>query len=338
MSRSATLRSLAAELNIHVSTVSRVLNGTEAEARAAASVEKINAIRELARLRNYEPDAHAVGLRTSKSKTITAFVPSISDIVGALIYEGVDDAARRLGYLPLISNTHDDFDRQMSHLASAIARKVDGLIFADAQPDRISILEEVRRVGLPHVLVHRHLGEEYCSVTCDDIKGGQLAAEHLIAQGHERFAVLAGLQYASTGVDRSAGFISCCAMHGIEIPKGRVLHSGFDIKSGRMVGEQVCSWRDLPTAVFATNDFLAIGLMGAMRDAGLQVGVDIAIVGYNDTPLAAELPIALSSVRSPMHSIGARGMELLYEAIQGREIHSEVLAPELMVRQSSLRL
>ena len=335
MSRGATLQSLATELKIHVSTVSRVLNGSDADAKSAASSDKIELIRALARMRNYQPNLHAVGLRTSKSKIINVFIPSISDIVGALIYEGVDDAARRLGYLPLISDTHDELERQDSHLASAIARKVDGMIFADAQPARVHLIKEVQRRGIPYLLVHRKLGPDVCSVTVDDFKGGELAAKHLVDQGHTKFAVLAGLPYASTGAGRAAGFVAHCASRGIEVPGNRILHSGFDLASGRVAGEFLCSSGDIPTAVFAADDFLAIGLMGAVRDKGLIAGDDIAIVGYNDTPVAAELSIPLSSVRSPMHQMGSRGMELLFEAMQGREIQSEILPPKLIIRQSS---
>src|SRR5690606_17909043 len=90
-----------------------------------------------------------------------------------------------------------------------------------------------------------------------------------------------------------------------------------------------------PSAVFAVNDFLAIGLMGAVRDRGLRAGHDVAIVGFNDTPLAAELPISLTTIRSPMHAMGYRSMELLLERIKGGRPESERLAPQLMVRAST---
>jgi LacI family transcriptional regulator len=90
-----------------------------------------------------------------------------------------------------------------------------------------------------------------------------------------------------------------------------------------------------PSAIFAVNDFAAIGALGAARDLGLLAGTDIAVVGFNDTPLAAELPIALTTVRSPMHKMGRRGLELLTRLMRGEEVASERLRPELMVRASS---
>ncbi|HYG41380.1 MAG TPA: substrate-binding domain-containing protein, partial [Bordetella sp.] len=114
-----------------------------------------------------------------------------------------------------------------------------------------------------------------------------------------------------------------------------ILHGPFDTRAGRLAGEKLFSQARKPTAVFAVNDFLAIGLMGAVRDCGLVPGHDVAIVGFNDTPLAAELPISLTTIRSPMHAMGYRGMELLLDRINGARPESERLAPQLMIRRST---
>lgn len=331
-----TLRSIAQELNIHISTVSRVLNGSEEDARSAASPDTIKRIKELARLRDYQPNLQATSLRTRKTHTITAFLPSISDIVGALIYEGIHEAARERGYVTFMSHTGDDLQHETEQLSNAIARKVDGLIFADARPDCRHLIEQVVKRGIPTVLVSRHLGEQFCSVTCDDVLGGRLAAEHLLSLGHTRLAVVAGFEYASTGADRARGFIDHCQAHGVDVPREWVFHSSFDSMAGRRIGEALFRQKDIPSAVFAVNDFLAIGVMGAARDAGLRIGHDIAIVGFNDTPLAANLPISLTSIYSPMHEMGYKGMEMLHRIMGGEKPASIHLTPRLLVRQSSM--
>jgi LacI family transcriptional regulator len=148
-------------------------------------------------------------------------------------------------------------------------------------------------------------------------------------------AVIAGEPYASTGIDRTAGFVGAYAEAGIEIPAARLVHSRFDAQGGRAAAERLLDGDDIPSAIFAVNDFAAIGAIGAVRDHGLRVGTDVAIVGFNDTPLAAELPVPLTTVRSPMHEMGRRGLDLLVRRIQGTEVESERLRPELMVRASS---
>jgi LacI family transcriptional regulator len=330
-----TLQSIANELKIHVSTVSRVLNGNESKAKGAASAETVKKIQALALKLNYQPNLQAIGLRTNKTKTITTFLPSISDIVGALIFEGIDEAAHELGYVTFMSHTGDNIDHQREQLTHALARKVDGLIFADARQECRDLIQNMKTRGVPTVLVSRHLGPEFCSITCDDVLGGQLAAEHLLSLGHKNMAILAGFEYASTGSDRADGFQKYCHEKGVHIPKNRIFHSRFDSVAGREIGEALFRQKDIPTAVFAVNDFLAIGVMGAARAAGLHIGRDVAIVGYNDTPLAANLPIGLTSIHSPMHEMGYQSMQMLYKIINGGQPQSVFLKPHLLVRDSS---
>jgi LacI family transcriptional regulator len=140
-------------------------------------------------------------------------------------------------------------------------------------------------------------------------------AEHLLALGHDRPAVIAGEPYASTGVDRTAGFVDRYAEAGLPLPHHRVLHSRFDVAGGRRAATELLGHAPRPTALFAVNDFAAIGALGALRDVGLAVGRDVALVGFNDVAVAAELPVPLTTVRSPMHEMGRRGMRLLIERL-----------------------
>lgn len=329
-----TLRSLAAQLDVHVSTVSRVLNGTEADARRAASSEMIERIRNLAQELNYRPNRQAIGLKTSQSRLIGVVVPRLTDLVLATIYEGIDAAAKDSKYLTFVGTTLDVPESQSEFCEMALDQSVEGLIIGDARTDHIAYLDDLARRNIPLVLVSRHAAA-HCSVTCDDVLGGRMAADHLVGLGHTKIALFAGEPYATTGLDRAAGFLQRCTELGIHIPPQWIINSGFDTRSGRKVGEEMFSGSDLPTAVFAVNDFLAIGLMGALRDCGIQVGQDVAVVGFNDTPLAAELPIGLTSIGSPMEQMGYRGIELLLEIIKGGQPESERLQPTLHVREST---
>lgn len=329
-----TLSSLARLLNVHVSTVSRVLNGSDEDAKSAAAPETVQRIRDLAKQLNYRPNPNAIGLRTQRTRTIGVLVPQLSDIVVAMIYEGIDAAAEHANYQTFVSNTQDIPARQRELGESALARRVDGIMFADARLDDPYFIDEIAKRGIPMVLVSRRLGQ-HCSVTCDDFEGGRLAADHLVGLGHRDIAVLAGQAHASTGVDRTAGFVARCEELGVDIDKAWRPTSPFNTEAGRSVGERLLAGSRKPTAFFAVNDFLAIGLMGALRDYGMTPGSDVAVVGYNDTPVAADLPISLTSVRSPMHQMGHRGAELLIEQMGGGRSESERLMPELVVRQSS---
>lgn len=329
----ATLRTVAQLAGVSASTVSRVLNtGTEG-ARRAASAQTTERIRYIARQLGYVPNPHAASLRTHRSDLIGVLVPRLTDIVLATIYEGIEQAAAAHGMHTFVANSQDQPDEQRARTEVLLSRHVDGLILGDARSDAL-FLDELTARDVPFVLVSRHAGD-YPSVTCDDVLGGRLAAEHLVALGHEHVAIIAGEPYASTGIDRTAGFTETYARAGMPISPEWIVHSSFDVIGGRVAAEQILAADTRPTAVFAVNDFAAIGALGAIRDAGLTVGRDVSVVGYNDVALAAELPIPLTTVRSPMHDMGERAVELLLRVLAGEAGDSQRLRPVLVPRAST---
>jgi LacI family transcriptional regulator len=329
----ATLRTVAESAGVDVSTVSRVLNGPPEAAQRAASREKADEIRRVAARLNYRPNPLAAGLRTQRSNLIGVLVPRLSDFVLATVYEGIEEAAAKHGMATFVMNSHDRLAEQRARVELALSRRVDGLIFGDAHLDG-TLIDEVADRQVPYVLVSRRAGR-HPAVTCDDYQGGRLVAEHFIELGHKRVGVIAGEAFASTGADRTAGFQDRYREAGIKVPAWRVVHSGFDAAGGRAAAERLLRHRTRPTAIFAVNDFAAIGALGALRDQGLWPGKDIAIAGFNDTPLAAELPIPLTSVRSPMHEMGVGAVELLLRVSAGQPHQSELMAPNLVVRAST---
>ncbi|WP_413734140.1 LacI family DNA-binding transcriptional regulator [Sodalis sp. RH21] len=333
--RPATLRSIAQQLDIHVSTVSRVLNGDIARAGRAASKETIDRIRALAASLDYRPNTHATTLKTQRSHEIAVLVPRLSDIVLATIYEGIDRAASDLGYTAFVANTLDRPERQRALAERALARNVDGLIISDAhctpEPDFIDVLAQRE---IPFVLVSRRKGH-FCSVTSDDMQGGRLAARHLYQQGHRRVAIIAGQAYTGNALERTRGFCQYYREQGIDIPASHIIHGPFDSETGFLIGGRLLALNPRPTAIFAVNDFLAIGLMGAMRDRGLAAGRDMAVVGYNDTPLAAHLQTPLTSISTCMEQQGYRAVEMLLRRINGETVEPFRFPPVLTVRASS---
>jgi len=334
--RTVTLKDLANELGIHPSTVSRILHSGSEVARGAASVATAERVRDLARKRGYSPDPQAAGLRTRRTHLLGVIVPRLSDLVLAIMYEGIEEASAELGYSTFVMNSRDDPEEQRRKTDTMLARRVDGLIIGDAHLDS-SLLRDLTARKVPFVLMNRRV-PGYPSATCDDVLGGQLVADHLWSKGHRNVAVIAGEPYASTAVDRTAGFVDRWQSLGGKIPQEAVVWSRFDTAGGRKAAETILTdGNPRPTAVFAVNDFAAIGAMGSLRSHGLTVGHDMAVVGFNDTSLASELPIPLSSVRSPMLDIGRTAVQLLQRVLDGKHVESIKLKPTLCVRESSAR-
>ncbi|WP_236653574.1 LacI family DNA-binding transcriptional regulator [Streptacidiphilus melanogenes] len=329
-----TLQDLARELGLHVSTVSRVLNGSTGAGARAAAPQTAQRIRELADRLGYRPDPYAASLRTRRSNLLGVLFPRLSEIVVATIYEGIEEEAAEHGLSVFVTNTRDDPDTQRQRIAMVLGRRVDGVVIGDAHLDGAALDHPMLR-GTPYVLVNRHAGAEHPAVTCDDLLGGRLAAERLLALGHRDVAVVAGESFASTGADRARGFADRYREAGLPLPAHRVRPCRFDTAGGREAATALLGGPGpRPTALFAVNDLAAIGAMGAARDLGLRLGEDLALVGYNDTPVAAELPVALTTVRSPMAEQGRVAVRELLRTISGGRAESRLLRPELVVRAS----
>jgi LacI family transcriptional regulator len=331
-----TLRDVARQAGVHVSTVSRVLRRGERNSDAVGQASDTEArIRRIADELGYRPDPYAASLRTQRTHTFGVLVPALTDLVLATIYDSIEQTANQRGYDTFVANSRDDLEQQRRRVDLLLDRRVDGLILGDARLDS-TFVDELAGRGVPFVLVSRRHGD-HPGVTCDDELGGRLAAEHLLGLGHRRVAVVAGEPYASTGQDRTRGFLEVCRQQGLQVPPTRVVHSRFDVAGGRAAAEQLLATRTPPTAIFAVNDFAAIGVMGAVRDHGLRVGQDVAVVGFNDVPIANELPIPLTTVRSPMRDMGALAVTMLIDRVAGQSIQPVRLPPVLLARASSNR-
>ncbi len=323
-----TLRDVAERAGVHVSTVSRVLSRRDGPTSPTAA-----RIHLIAAELGYRPDPYAASLRTRRTRSFGVLVPALTDLVLATVYDEIEQSANAHGYDTFVANTRDDVVQQRRRVDLLLDRRVDGLVLGDARLDD-TFVDELAARGVPFVLVSRRHGD-HLSVTCDDELGGRLAAEHLLGLGHRRVAVVAGEPYASTGHDRTAGFLAACRENGLDVPMSRVLHSRFDVAGGREAADRLLEQRDPPTAVFVVNDFAAVGVMGALRDRGLRPGHDVAVVGFNDVDIAAELPVPLTSLRSPLRTMGARAATTLIARVEGQPVTSVRLAPQLIVRASS---
>lgn len=325
-----TLASLAERLGVHVSTVSRALS-SHPEGVGEATVLRVRA---LAEELGYRRDEAARSLRTGQTRMIGVLVPNLTDVAHATIYDGIDQAAAQAGYNTVVSNTRDDVDLRRARLDLLLSRRVDGLIVADSRSDS-NLIPELERAKVPFVLVMRRLPGQV-SVTTDDVAGGQLVGAHLWELGHRRVGVVAGDPSASTGAERTRGFLDRFAEAGAPVPEEYVIASGFHTDGGYRAAAELLRRLEPPTAIFAVNDFTAIGVMGAVRDAGLRVGVDVAVAGYNDLDLARHLPVGLTSVSSPLTTMGELSTRTLLRLLAGESARSVRLPPTLRARGSTL--
>ena len=329
-----TLKNLAVRAGVHPSTISRVVNNDPLLRVSAETRARIEA---LLRETGYRPDAVARSLKLRQTDVLAMVIPDITNPLFAGIFLGIEDAASKRGYSVLLANTGQSPERERDQIDTFQARRVDGLVLASAVLRDPSVAW-LRQQGIAHVLVNRYSDRRDRFVGADDFGGAKTAMEHLLSLGHRRIAHLAGGRNISTAVERRRGYLAAFREAGIAPDRGLVVEAGYREETGRAAMERLLSLATPPTAVFAVNDMAAIGAQAAILERGLRIPGDIALVGYNDVPLASRLEPPLTTLRVPVKDFGRISAEMLIERIQtGRTTRRRViLQPELIVRGSTV--
>lgn len=326
-----TIVTVAREAGVHPSTASRALSD-EQRIRDGVAVVTRERVVDVAQRLGYRRSRAGASLRTGRAGVIGVLVPRITDIVVAMAYEGLDEEARAHGYVTLIGNTLDDPRTRQERILQLLDHGVDAIMFSDGHLD-----EEPRSTSYPVPVLPfmRSCGGQTGMAAVDDADGGAQAARHLLDQGHRQIAVVAGPATASTARDRVRGFVDELSRRGVGIDSGHIGKSTFDVAGGKAAANRLLSRVSAATAIFAVNDFTAIGVMAAARARGLSVPHDVSVIGFNDIPLAGELPIPLTTVRSPLRDAGAAAAQVAVAAIEGESTVPALLATQLIVRESS---
>jgi LacI family transcriptional regulator len=337
---SVSMKDVAALAGVSLGTVSNVLNSPDIVAeptrrRVELAIAKLGWI----------PNEPARQLRAGRSRSIGMIVMDIANPFYTDLVIGAENCVQERGYSVQVGNSSQEADRESAQLLVLMQQRVRGVLLAPIW----GIDERVRQLklrGIPVVLLDRAGNQsDFCSVSTDDVEGGRLAAQHLLDQGHTAIAVVGGPGDLQQVQDRRLGAELATSRHNGSARLLTVSTPHLDVESGVRTAEEIVLTppHERPTAVFAANDLLAIGLLQGFVTAGLRVPDDMAIVGYDDIAFAAAAAVPLSSVRQPRLAIGYRAAELLFDeikALDGEESHDHQqvrFTPELVVRRSSAK-
>ena len=331
----ATITDVAAQAGVHPSTVSRVLN---ANVDSTIRPETRQRVRVAAERLGYRASPLARSLRLQRTLTLGMLVPDITNPFFSSIIKGAEDAARDRGYTLILGNSEDEPEREATYLRVLRERQVDGLLIASSQMADETIAE-LREDGFPFVLLNRGARHtEDLVVVVDNHAAAVEVVDHLAALGHRRVGHIAGPQNTTTGVDRLEGYRAAVRMHGLaDEPALVVVAEAFSEAAGRRALATMLAGSARPTAVFAANDLIAIGMLQRLRQVGARVPQDLSIVGFNDIPLAGLLEPALTTVRVPQLEMGLAGTHLLIDRLEGRPIRDVrlTLPTTLVIRAST---
>ncbi|QDB78561.1 LacI family transcriptional regulator [Georgenia sp. 311] len=331
----ATLDEVAERAGVSRATASRVLSGDPRVSDRARE-----AVRTAASALSYVPRQAARSLATRRSDALAFVVAESGDkffadpfFAGVLRGAQVAAAERRRQLLFVVVANDDDRTRLEEYAAGG---HVDGAMFLsvhgnDPLPGR------VHRLGVPVVLAGRpanpRVGIPY--VTADNVTGGRLAAQALLARGSLRPATVCGPCDMTASLDRLAGFRAELAENGIDLPSTAVTEGDFTISGGHRAMERLLESGERPDAVFAANDLMAVGALRALRARRIRVPDDVAVVGFDDVPLAADADPPLTTVRQPLEVMGRHMARMLMDLADGGQTTSATLAVELVTRTSA---
>lgn len=331
---SASIKDVAVHAGVSVGTVSNVLNHPSRV--SSATVTRVQtSISELGFVRN---DA-ARQLRAGESRTIALLVFDAANPFFTALARGAEDAATEGGYSVILANSSESQEREHSYLDLFEEQRVRGILvspYGDVE-ERLSTL---KKFGIPSVLVDRVSEKQlFSSVSVDDHAGGSIAAKHLLSLGRTKLGFVGGPLEIPQVADRLQG-----AKDALRLTPTATLTvfetSATTVLEGRRAGEEISALpRDeRPTALFAANDLVAIGLLQALVATGsLQVPEDIAIVGYDDIDFATSAIVPLTSIRQPSALMGETALKLLSEEAldPAQKPRRVVFQPELVIRDSA---
>lgn len=331
-----TIRDIAREANVSVTTVSLILNdrpNTVSEATATR-------IREIAAKCNYVPNHFAVGLVTKKTSTIGLILPDIANTFFAELAKSVDGFCTASGYSLILSNTNGDPAKDLSAVTLLVNRGVDGLVIAFSQDEDkersasfIALLEDLE---VPFVALDSWIEGLKCSgVSIHHSKGGQIATSHLISLGHRRIGCITGPRGSYTAERRLKGYRNALAEASIPYDEAIVAAGDYRFEGGRTAADKLLDGG--VTAIFASNDLMAYGAYQAVQARGLKVPDDVSIVGFDDLFFSTILPTPLTTIHQSVSELGAQAWDLLYARLrrEGLEDEYRQLEPHLVVRGSA---
>ena len=328
---SVSLRDVAKAAKVSVGTVSNVLNRPEVVApETLARVQ--GTIKDL----GFVPNGFARHLRSGHSRTLGLIVPDVANPFFTEVARGVEDAASKRDYAVFLCNSDESASKEDRYINVLIEQQVRGVLITptDVKSDR---LDAMRNRGIAVALVDREIkGRKQCSVSVDDVHGGQLGIEYLTGLGHTHIAWVCGPDSIPQVADRGAGVAKAAKFAGAKVETIRV--SLMNTTQGEEAAKKILALKTIPTAIFCANDLVALGVMRTLRENKFKIPEQVSVLGYDDIEFAASAAVPLSSISQPAYQMGVTAADLLLNECEEADTHEHQqirFQPQLVERAST---
>lgn len=326
-----TMREVANVANVSISTVSHVINGTRyVSPTVHERVSKV--IEEL----DYQHNRVASSLRNQKTYTIGVLIPNSANPYFAEILAGIEAACFEQDYHIIMGNANEDPQREQSYLRVLLSHQVDGILLISTGSFSES-LNLMKKNKTPVVMVDRSADIEMVDeIFTDNYTGGEIATRYLLELGHRRIGCITGPSILRPSEDRVRGYRDTLLANGVTIEESLIIVGDFQFEGGYRAAQELLALDESPTAIFACNDMMAIGVIAAIQEAGLQVPTDISVIGYDDVPLASYYNPRLTTIAQPARDLGLIAVEWLLNRIDKPDLTTrhETLSVQLVERNS----
>ncbi|HJQ31653.1 MAG TPA: LacI family DNA-binding transcriptional regulator [Pyrinomonadaceae bacterium] len=325
------IKDVAREAGVSTATVSHVINGTK-----YVSDDTRRRVLDAIKRCEYSPNAHARSLASGRSNMLGLLISDISNPFFPELVKSIEAAAFERGYNVILLNTNYDPERAAEYVRRLSELKMAGVALMTSELDS-ELFEAVTRRQVSVVFDSTDLTGERMSNICVDYAAGiEEAVRHLVSLGHRRIAHIAGASRIPSGVIRREAFLDFMKRHLPEEPEPAVYEGDFRLDGGRRAASEILASKELPTAVVAANDMMALGAMREFRKAGLSIPGDISVVGFDDISFAALAEPPLTTVCSPRAEIGRRVVEALVALIERpEEKGTELRIPTHLITRDS---
>lgn len=331
--RRPSLKDLARELGVSIATVSRALRsspeiGQEMQARVKA----------LAKQLNYRPNPFARSLRREAPKVIGVVVPNLVTHYYAAVLDGIEDEAARAGYSVISANSHEDFHRESQAIDNFIGMHVEGIVACLAQDTTdYSHYEEIADMGIPLVFFGRTcMTDRFSCVTANGDEAALEATRHLISTGSRRIAFIGGPNHLDMVRRRKHGYLEALRESRLPVDRTLVSCDKIDYEVALHSALELLSRPDRPDAILAFNDIITFAAFTAIKQLGLRIPDEVALIGFTDDVHASYVTPRLSVIADQSHLMGVTACQLLLKAVGGdTTIYRKIVPQQLVIRETS---